>query len=410
MKKLFLILCSVLLSIPVFSQENDATLTVFGTGSTEEEAIQQALRSALEQTYGAFISANTTILNDELIKDEIVSISTGNIKNYVKHTVTPLSNGQFSVSLTATVSINKLISYAQSKGVKVDFNGHMYATNIKLLRLKIQSIQKALDLMLTQLESISKDLYRFELQIENPVRYNSPIFGDIYYFDCKITTLLDVGSVNFWKLYNETMYNCELSTEEISFCLAENIDIYDTRGNKILDEYYDKEISRESMMAEIGYEQLRKLPTHIKAEEYVFHGVQLSKHVLPITREKWKEINDRILNVARDAAYKYVIYEIGNLENSFLHILNPKKETYYGVEVKDGNSSPSQDAPYLFYSYQHEEFLMDHDVYPIQIDYLYSSYEYKYKNNENVDVDFRTIFIPAEDISTFKGFAIEILE
>lgn len=65
MKKLFLILCSVLLSIPVFSQENDATLTVFGTGSTEEEAIQQALRSALEQTYGAFISANTTILNDE---------------------------------------------------------------------------------------------------------------------------------------------------------------------------------------------------------------------------------------------------------------------------------------------------------------------------------------------------------
>ena len=89
MKKLFLILCSVLLSIPVFSQENDATLTVFGTGSTEEEAIQQALRSALEQTYGAFISANTTILNDELIKDEIVSISTGNIKNYIKHTVTP---------------------------------------------------------------------------------------------------------------------------------------------------------------------------------------------------------------------------------------------------------------------------------------------------------------------------------
>ena len=203
MKKLFLILCSVLLSIPVFSQENDATLTVFGTGSTEEEAIQQALRSALEQTYGAFISANTTILNDELIKDEIVSISTGNIKNYIKHTVTPLSNGQFSVSLTATVSINKLISYAQSKGVKVDFNGHMYATNIKLLRLKIQSIQKALDLMLTQLESISKNLYRFELQIENPVRYNSPIFGDIYYFDCKITTLLDIGAVNFWKLYNE---------------------------------------------------------------------------------------------------------------------------------------------------------------------------------------------------------------
>ena len=58
------------------------TLTVVGSGKTIEEAKTNALRSAIEQAYGVFVSSNTEILNDELIKDEIVSISSGNIKEF----------------------------------------------------------------------------------------------------------------------------------------------------------------------------------------------------------------------------------------------------------------------------------------------------------------------------------------
>ena len=61
---------------------SDVELVVTGDGATKQEATLYALRSALEQVYGTMVSSNTKILNDELVKDEIVSISTGIVKKY----------------------------------------------------------------------------------------------------------------------------------------------------------------------------------------------------------------------------------------------------------------------------------------------------------------------------------------
>lgn len=54
---------------------DEVTLVASGKASDSEKAITIALRSAIEQAYGTFVSANTTILNDNLVKDEIVTIS-----------------------------------------------------------------------------------------------------------------------------------------------------------------------------------------------------------------------------------------------------------------------------------------------------------------------------------------------
>ena len=62
--------------------QNEVSLVVSGEGKNKEEATFNALRSAIEQAYGTFVSANTTILNDQLVADEIVSLSSGNIKKY----------------------------------------------------------------------------------------------------------------------------------------------------------------------------------------------------------------------------------------------------------------------------------------------------------------------------------------
>ena len=68
----------------VFSQDADKTVTliVTGQGKTIDDAKTNALRSAIEQAFGAFVSSNTTILNDSLVKDEIVSVTNGNIQKY----------------------------------------------------------------------------------------------------------------------------------------------------------------------------------------------------------------------------------------------------------------------------------------------------------------------------------------
>lgn len=217
MKKLLSLIAAIFITAATFAQD-EVTLTVIGTGENEEKATLQALRSAIEQTFGAFVSANTTILNDKLVQDEIVSISTGNVTKYEKNAVVTLPNGHVSVSLNATIAINKLISYAQSKGAKAEFAGATYATNAKLLRLKIQSIEKAYEIMVQQMEQIAPEMFTFKLTLGEPQRQSNK-----YAFDCVIEIFSNIASHNFRLLFLNTMKEFVLNENEIKFCHQEEI-------------------------------------------------------------------------------------------------------------------------------------------------------------------------------------------
>tara|TARA_B110000503_G_scaffold31613_1_gene51114 strand:+ start:576 stop:2621 length:2046 start_codon:yes stop_codon:yes gene_type:complete len=132
MKLKFLLVILLLNFTSVFSQDDKTvTLTVSAQGETISEAKQNALRDAIEQAFGAFISSNTEILNDELVKDEIVSVSNGNIQDFEVISEVQLPNGDYATTLKATVSVNKLSAFVESKGVEVEFKGGLLAVNIK---------------------------------------------------------------------------------------------------------------------------------------------------------------------------------------------------------------------------------------------------------------------------------------
>ena len=63
MKKIVLLLVSLFAINFLQAQQkiDDLTLVVSSDGATKEEATHLALRSAIEQAYGTFVSANTTI-------------------------------------------------------------------------------------------------------------------------------------------------------------------------------------------------------------------------------------------------------------------------------------------------------------------------------------------------------------
>ena len=105
--------------------KEDITLVVSGTAENQQEATLVALRSALEQTYGTFVSSNTKILNDEVISDEIVSVSKGNVKKYEVIDVRQINDRTCSVTLNVTICLSKLVSYANSKGVVAEFDGKL---------------------------------------------------------------------------------------------------------------------------------------------------------------------------------------------------------------------------------------------------------------------------------------------
>lgn len=134
--------------------DDDVTLVVSGDGRTKDEATKAALRSAIEQVYGAFVSANTSIVNDELTKDEIVTVATGNVKSYTELSYNNIDGVSF-VTIKATVSRNKLVSYAKSKGASTEFAGSTFGMNMKLKELnrknEITVLNNLLDIIIISL-------------------------------------------------------------------------------------------------------------------------------------------------------------------------------------------------------------------------------------------------------------------
>ena len=150
------------------SSEDEATLVVSADGATKDEATKVALRSAIEQAYGTFVSANTTILNDELVKDEIVTVTSGNIKRYNEISSNVMPDGKTFVTLQATVSISKLVSYAQSKGAETEFAGATFGMNMKMKELNKQNEKKALDNLLIQIKELTPYIFSWNLNVQEP--------------------------------------------------------------------------------------------------------------------------------------------------------------------------------------------------------------------------------------------------
>jgi hypothetical protein len=112
-------------------ESKDITIKASGSGKTLEDAKQAALRSSTQQAFGAFISSKTEIFNDQLVADQMASVSSGNIKSYELLNESQLPDGSWGVTLKVLVSISKLTSFVEAKGIAIEIKGGMFALNIK---------------------------------------------------------------------------------------------------------------------------------------------------------------------------------------------------------------------------------------------------------------------------------------
>lgn len=230
MKKLYLLLVLVILAtLPIFeaqakvvpstnapsSNNKEVTLTVVGSGNTKEEATRNGLRSALEQTYGAFVSSNTTIINDELVQDAVSTITNNCVKSYKELSTESLPNGSWFVTLQVTVSVSGLVSYAQSKGSSVEFAGNTFGMNMKIRELNKQNELKAVYNLLIQLISLG-NLFDYELTIGEPQESSNS--DDQSYYICHATVSLHFNDNT--RAFNELAYqvlsNLSLTKAEIN--------------------------------------------------------------------------------------------------------------------------------------------------------------------------------------------------
>jgi hypothetical protein len=221
----------------VFAKGVDiVTLTTTAEGKTKDEAVSNALRSAVEQAFGAFISSKTDIVNDELIKDEIVSVSSGNIKKFNVLSSTVLPDGSTVVAVKADVSLTKLISFAKNKGTEVEFEGSLFAANIKLDELYALNELMAIRHLTVPFLELAQRSFDYEIEAEDPVQFGTNKVGDYkikYGVNVKNwevpLTITATANQNFFSaidmLYN-TLISLSLTKEEREKYKKMNKDIY----------------------------------------------------------------------------------------------------------------------------------------------------------------------------------------
>ena len=172
MRYLVYLLAIVLMAlspIGVHAEEiNEITLTVSSDGPTKDEAVKNALRLAIEQAYGAFVSANTTILNDELVKDEIVTITHGAIKEFKEVAAAQLSDNRYSITVQATVSLPNLITYAKNHGSECEFAGNTFGMQMKIYELQKQNELKALENLRESMKPMIAAAMHWEIEVGEP--------------------------------------------------------------------------------------------------------------------------------------------------------------------------------------------------------------------------------------------------
>lgn len=278
MKKLLLSIVA-LCAVALASAQEVVTLTVNGQGTTKDVAVASALRSAIEQSFGVFVSANTTILNDELVKDEIATVASGNIQQYKEVSCVNMPNGEVSVTLSATVAINKLVAYAQSKGSTAEFAGQTFLLNMKMLELNKQNEIKALQHAQQQLQALAEHMFDWNLSMGNPFDA-----GDTFAIDMMVTAVSNEASNAFYETFFGVLNSLSLSKEQIKEYRDANMKTYAVRVQS-----YDREKGLDPWGNSNSYKEVFTFRS-----EYIFDFIEDIQYVLRATSLSFKirEVND----------------------------------------------------------------------------------------------------------------------
>lgn len=190
------------------------TLVTSGSGTTEDEATRNALRNALEQAYGTFVSANTTVVNDELVSDAITTVSSGNVLGYEQISCISTSEG-FSVSVKVVVSIGNLVSFVTSRGMTAELAGNTFLMNRNLARLNKENERVALDNLVDQLQIIvQKGMYDYSINVSQPRTNSANIRIASYAIDIKVNAKPNANYDLFWETIDRTLSSLSMSQTE----------------------------------------------------------------------------------------------------------------------------------------------------------------------------------------------------
>ena len=144
-----------------------------GVGNNYQEALGMALTNGLTQSFGAYITSETIIEGDEVVKDEILRLTQGNILDYEVISERVVGNEVFldvEIRVSKEQSVDFMKKVEEASGKSISFDADKWSLNVKQ-KQKSDSIERELIQALeSSLESKFEGVVDFSMDASE-VRY-----------------------------------------------------------------------------------------------------------------------------------------------------------------------------------------------------------------------------------------------
>ena len=159
-----------------FNPNSTVKIVTRGEGQSRDEAINNALREALERTNQSFVSSTTLFSDDEISYDEIARVTNGNIAHFEVLFEGKGDNGTHVVMIESLISVTELATYVGNKGAEVKIKGANFVDNyIQKMNLALfykENELKAIKNLLIELNRLSESLYDYKISTSEPAADN----------------------------------------------------------------------------------------------------------------------------------------------------------------------------------------------------------------------------------------------
>jgi hypothetical protein len=347
MKYLFVLLITFF-SVNLCAQEDKTVaLVVSGQGATQEAARQKALRAAIEQAFGVFISSKTEILNDNLVKDEIVSVANGNIQKFDIISETLLPNNIYASTLNATVSISKLTNFCQSKGINAEFKGGLFAMNIAMQELNeknekqaasnlyqtfIDILPQCLDYKIVPSEPVNEnDKWKVQLRINFVLNKNYDVLTNYISHFIKSISMSE-ADINSYKSLNKPVYPLKINRDK-SF---EGL----TQSELVIDTYYLRNQSTYNSIISYPYTILKYIISRMN-----FNNSIETQNIFTYMK-KYANLDDKCL-VTIESKMQFFRYldNYSEYKNIYMKDMSTSMFQNSGINVNGGHLEISEGSP-----------------------------------------------------------------
>ena len=149
------------------TNKGEKKIIASGFGANPDQALQKALRNAVEEAVGSYISSNTLIENDDLIEDKILSLSRGFIKDF-RTLSTEKIDGETKVTVAAIVTGDQVIETLKSSGVEVEIKGNLLFSQFSDLNRQMDDEAKLVESLFSEVPANSP--FDFIVSNDTPVQ------------------------------------------------------------------------------------------------------------------------------------------------------------------------------------------------------------------------------------------------